>query len=128
MPAPSQTSQERAKDTGLALVLLLLLFHAGTGAEILVRLAMAVLVLAMVWPRALAPASRLWFGLADRLGAVGSRVVLSLLFFLVVTPIGLFRRATGADPLLLRQWHRGDGSLFRSRQGVIRRQDLERPY
>jgi len=50
-------------------------------------------------PRALAWPYRLWMGLAEQLARVVTFLVLSIVYFLVVTPIGLFKRATGWDPL-----------------------------
>lgn len=42
---------------------------------------------------------RLWMRLAEGIGGVMTIVILSLVFFLVVTPIGLWKRAFGWDPL-----------------------------
>ena len=54
----------------------------------------------------LAPAARVfhrgWMGLAHVLGAVNSRIILSVLYFLVITPIGRIVRWTGHDPLTRR--------------------------
>ena len=41
----------------------------------------------------------LWMGLASVLGFVNSRVLLSLMFYLVLTPYGLLMRALGRDQL-----------------------------
>jgi len=53
-----------------------------------------------------APAARVfhrgWMGLAHVLGAVNSRIILSILYFLVITPIGRIVRWTGHDPLARR--------------------------
>jgi len=67
-------------------------------------LALAAAFLAVAWlsPRVLAPLNRLWSKLGLLLGRIVSPVVLSLLFFLVVTPVGLLMRLTGKDPLRLR--------------------------
>lgn len=53
---------------------------------------------------AAAPASlrvprRAWLAFAEVLGAIATTVVLFLVFFLVVTPLGVLRRALGKDPL-----------------------------
>jgi hypothetical protein len=40
-----------------------------------------------------------WMGLALVLGAVMTRVILTLVYFLVVTPVGLVMRALGRDPM-----------------------------
>jgi hypothetical protein len=45
------------------------------------------------WP------SALWWKLAMALGYVNARVILSIAFFLVLTPIGLIWRVIGRDPL-----------------------------
>jgi len=50
-------------------------------------------------PKWLVVPNRLWMGMAEAMGFVMTRVILGLVFFLVVTPIGLLRRLTGGDPL-----------------------------
>jgi hypothetical protein len=50
-------------------------------------------------PQWLVVPNRLWMGLAEALGFVMTRVILGVVFFLFVTPIGLVRRLCGGDPL-----------------------------
>jgi len=50
-------------------------------------------------PRVLVFPRKGWMKLAEGLGFISSRIILSLVFFLVLTPIGLIKRATGWDPL-----------------------------
>lgn len=53
-----------------------------------------------------------WMRLAGVLGYVNSRIILSALFFLIMTPVGLIVRLVGHDPLTRRHakkasyWHR----------------------
>jgi multisubunit Na+/H+ antiporter MnhG subunit len=82
----------------------------------------------MIWPNAFRPLATLWFGLSHVLSSVVSRMILTVLFFLIVTPIGLIRRAMGADALQLKKWKQGLDSVFIVRQGVIQGKDLENPY
>ena len=62
-------------------------------------------------PRLLARPYSGWMALAEGLAFVMTRVILFLVFVLVVTPIGLLRRAVGGDPLRRRAkatesyWH-----------------------
>ncbi len=42
---------------------------------------------------------KVWMALAFVLGLVVAPVVISIIYYLVVTPIGLFLRATGKDPM-----------------------------
>jgi hypothetical protein len=88
----------------------------------------ALLLITMIWPNAFRPLATLWFGLSHVLSNVVSRVILTVLFFLVVTPIGLIRRVLGADALQLKKWKRGPDSVFVVREGVIQDKDLVNPY
>lgn len=64
--------------------------------------AAAFVLLALLRPHLLEPLNRLWFKLGMGLGAVVAPVVMSLVFFLVVTPTGWLVRAKGKDLLRLR--------------------------
>jgi len=119
---------EQAKDTGMAMVLLcLLLGYFGKFPRFL-PLSIALLLLTMVWPAAFKPLATLWFGLSHLLGNVVSKVILTLIFYLLVTPIGLIRRWSRADSLQLKKWKTGPGSVFVEREGVITAKDLADPY
>ncbi len=48
-----------------------------------------------VFPAVLLPLQKVWMGLALVMGAVMSRVILSLLFFVILTPLALILRAQG---------------------------------
>jgi Saxitoxin biosynthesis operon protein SxtJ len=50
-------------------------------------------------PRLLSTPRKIWMKLAEGMAFVSSRIILALIFFLVLTPIGLVKRATGWDPL-----------------------------
>lgn len=119
---------EQARDTGLAMVLICLLLAYWGGRPRYLPLAIALLLLTMVWPQAFRPLAGLWFGLSHLLGAIVSRIILTLLFFLLVTPVGLIRRWAGADTLQLKKWKKDRSSVFIERQGAIKPQDLLNPY
>jgi hypothetical protein len=64
-----------------------------------VGLAVVLVLPALVAPRALAPAHRAWMALGSALGWVNNRLILALIFFGVITPMGLGLRLTGRDPM-----------------------------
>jgi Saxitoxin biosynthesis operon protein SxtJ len=66
---------------------------------------------ALVAPRVLAPAYRAWMKLAEVLAWVNTRILLGVVFYGVVTPIGLVMRLLGRDPMR-RQFER-DGESYR---------------
>jgi hypothetical protein len=119
---------DRARDTGMALVLLVLLFAYFGRYYVLLPGAIVLLVINMAWPRLFIPLSRVWFGLSHLLGKAISRIILTLIFFLIVVPIGLLRRSAGADPMQLKKWKDGSSSVFRNREGAVEAKDLENPY
>lgn len=57
------------------------------------------ILLALVSPRLLATPRKWWMKLAEVMAFVSSRIILAFIFFLVLTPIGLVKRAMGWDPL-----------------------------
>ena len=118
----------QAKDTGLALVLIFLIVQYIRQPGWLVLCAMAVLVLTMVWPAVFRPLAKVWFGFSHFLGTVVSKIILSLVFFLIVTPMGLIRKAFGADPMKTRQWKKGDGSVLVVRKHRYTIEDIQNPY
>ena len=67
--------------------------------------AAAFLLAALALPRMLAPLNRVWLRCGLALHACISPVIMGLVFYTTVTPIGLVRRLLGKDPLRLR-WDR----------------------
>ncbi len=61
------------------------------------------LALALAWTAPLRPLNRLWLRIGLLLHAIVNPVVMGLLFFGTVLPIGLFLRLTGKDLLNLRR-------------------------
>ena len=53
----------------------------------------------VVYPPALVWPNRVWMRFAEALSYVSTRVILAIVFFVVITPIGVVRRLTGWDPL-----------------------------
>lgn len=62
----------------------------------------ALILLGVVWPRALRQVYLAWMTLAMALGYVVSHIILTVFFFLVITPIGLLARLAGKDFLGLK--------------------------
>jgi hypothetical protein len=123
-----KSTPEQAKDTGMAMVLIcLLLGYFGKFPKFL-PVSLALLILTMAWPNAFRPLAVLWFGLSHLLGSVVSRVILTILFYLLVTPIGLIRRLMGADALQLKKWKQGQDSVFVVREGPVQGKDMANPY
>jgi hypothetical protein len=112
----------------MALTLLLLLVSVAFDRSQLVAPAIGVLVVAMTAPGLFRPAAVVWLGLAHVLGAVMSRVLLSLVFLLLVVPVGMVQRLAGRDRLRRKGFRAGSESVFAVRNHQFAAGDLEKPY
>lgn len=65
----------------------------------MVGLAVVLVLPALVAPQALRLPHRAWMALGNALGWVNTRVVLGLIFFGLITPMGLVLRLTRRDPM-----------------------------
>lgn len=122
-------TDNQCKDTGLALILILLLIAWFTKKPIYWQLAIPVLVIIMTVPRLFKIPARGWFGLSHFLGSIVSKILLAILFYGIVTPVGLVMRAIGKDSMWLKKWKSGQESVFidRSSDKVIP-ENLEKPF
>lgn len=68
-------------------------------ARILVPFGIGLFVLGAVFPRILFYPNKAWMKLAEGMSFVSTRIILAFVFFLVLTPIGMIKRAMGWDPL-----------------------------
>jgi hypothetical protein len=118
----------RNKDTGLAVILILLLVVQIAGTRQLVLPAIIVLLLVMVKPSVFRPLSVLWFGLSETLGTVSSKVILTLLYYSIVTPVGLIRQMARKDSMQARNWRNSSSSVFHVRDHRFTRGDMDKPY
>jgi len=67
-----------------------------------ILLSLLFLTLGILDSKVLTPLNYIWIKFGDLLGRVIAPVVMGFIFFLVVTPIGLFMRILGKDILRLR--------------------------
>jgi saxitoxin biosynthesis operon SxtJ-like protein len=121
-------TKDQSKDTGMAMVLLLLLASGAFKREVLVMVAIIVLLVDMTIPRFFRPIAVLWLGFSHLLGTIVSKILLTLVFFGVVTPIGLARKLLGFDSLKLRGFKSGDDSVMIVRNHIFTGKDIEKPY
>ena len=121
-------NKEKARDTGLAIVLILLILELFYDSGIYYKIAIPVLIIDMIIPQVYYPLAYLWFGFAHLLGTVVSKVILFLVFIFMVLPVALLRRLFGKDTLLLKNWNTNTTTIFRTRNHLFSSSDIEKPY
>ena len=119
---------EKNKDVGLVLVLAFLICFLRFEDRVFVLLSLGAAIVSIVLPGMLKPISIFWYLLAEILGTVMSRVILTLVFFLIITPMGLLKRLVSRDRMLMERWKKGEESVFTVRDKSFSGADLKNPF
>src|SRR4030043_2269057 len=99
------------KDVGLVLALVFLVCFLHFDDRVLIILALSAVLIAIIVPVVLKPLAYIWFGLSELLGTAMSKVLLALIFFLIITPIGIIRRVFIKERLQMERWKKDTESV-----------------
>jgi hypothetical protein len=86
------------------------------------------LLLGVLAPAALKPVEKVWMKAAGAMGWVMTRVILTILFFAVFTPIGLLARLLGKDFLSLRMDQAASTYWIYREPRELTKQDYEKQF
>ncbi len=89
---------------------------------VLGNLAAAFALGGLLVPGQLGPVHRAWMGLAHAISKVTTPIFMGVVYFLVITPIGLLRRTFGGNPLRAHQGVTGWVDRTQSPRGDLTRQ------
>lgn len=81
---------------------------------------------ALLWPRLLNPVYRVWMKIGMALGWVNSRIILGLVFYVLILPMGLIMRLFGKDPM--RRQYDSASQSYRIPSQREPRERMEKPY
>ena len=121
------TNRKQNMEFGIVLALTLVIISAYCQIALTVPVIIA-LVITLVAPKIYAPFTWCWFRLSDLLGLVATRCILFVLFFMIITPIGILRRLMKKDTFYLKQFGKGSGSTFIEQEKKFNVQDLDKQY
>ena len=82
--------------------------------------------LALIRPASLRLVYRAWMRFGLVMSRITTPIILGLVFFIVVTPIGILKRLTGGDAIK-REWD-ADADSYRVASAKSSPEDLEKPY
>lgn len=118
-------SQVQLLETSLVIVILSVILGTVQERQIWLIAATIVAGIGLLLPRLLYPVAVVWFSLGNVLSLVISPILLTMVFLLIITPIGIIRRWLGHDSLQLKK--RSD-SVFKERNHVFSATDLKNPF
>ncbi len=93
--------------------------------QLLLVIGVSLILLGFFIPKILKPLYIIWMTFATILGWIMTRVILTILFYLIVTPIGLVARMFGTKFLDL-SWHNNVSSHWNKRDKSI--SDIEKQF
>ncbi|MGQ9920983.1 MAG: SxtJ family membrane protein [Desulfobacca sp.] len=120
-PSPLKTYETMA-----VLTLVSLLAGLWCGQPLLLYLAAVLLFLVLFVKKLAVWLAWGWLRLAQFLGNVNAKVILTLIFYLILTPLALLYRLWRGDPLRVRQ--RQPHSNWHRRDHTYQREDLEKAW
>ena len=93
--------------------------------QIFGAVAAGLLVAGLLVPTWLGPVQRGWMALAHAISRVTTPIFMGIVYFVVLTPIGILRRVLGSNPV---EHAPVDGSYWHTRPEKKRRADLHRQF
>lgn len=85
------------------------------------------LIISMLVPSVFKPFAWFWLNLSVVLGKVMSKIVLSLLFYGFIFPIGILVRLLTKDPIKMKEWKKS-GSVYVDRDFIVSKEAVIKPY
>jgi hypothetical protein len=121
-------SKKEASDGGMAIVLILLLIGLFSGDDLYYKMAIPVLIINMIYPMFYKYFTIFWLGLSQLIGTVVSSIILTVVYLILVVPVGLIRRLLGKDSLQLRKYKKSRESVMKTRDYRFTSKDIMHPY
>lgn len=115
-------------DSGLAFLLITLLVYYRYQQHFIINIALVELLAVMIFPALFFPFTILWMNFSEILGKLMSKMILSVIFFLFVCPVGIIRRLLGKDALNLKLFKKNTNSVFLKRNHGCTKDDFITPY
>ncbi len=128
MKTRETTTHKQIVDTGMALVLLSLILYFFLEMQLFVYLALALLVVNMLFPVVLKPIAMIWLKLSFFLGTIMSTIMLTVVYGLLICPIGITHRLIKGSLSGHEQWKKSTTSVLVAKNKRFEYADIIHPY
>jgi hypothetical protein len=117
-------SREQTKEFGMLTVVVMsfLAFYLRQNNLSVVIFVLALLTL--LFPVIFYPFALVWFGLSKVMGKISTGILLGVVFFIVVVPVGLIRKMLRLDGLKIKQFKKTTDTVLANREHIYVDSDL----
>ena len=115
-------------DFGIVLALVLLVIGLIFHIRILFGLTVAALLITALLPVLFTPFAWCWFKFAVVVERLFSVIILSVIFYLIVTPVGLIRRLFAKDSMHIYDFKKERKSVFMVKDKTYEKSDVEQQF
>lgn len=124
----SSITSAQSKDTSLAFIFIFTILTLYKKEFHFVYPALIFSLISMTFPTLFKPLAFLWFGFAEVMGTIMSKILLSIVFFTIITPLTFLIKLMGVDSMRIKAWHNGKETAFIDRNHQFTKADIEKPY
>ena len=123
-----EVKKEQLKDFGTIVAIVFIILGIHFNIDRFFICAIVIGFITILLPSIFYPFTYLWFKFSKIMGKFNSQIILAIVFFLVVTPVGIFRRILGKDTLRLKDFKKSTDSVMIQRNHTFSPSDLERLF
>src|SRR5689334_614895 len=124
MQSTTKIDEKRCVEFGQLCTAFMLLLFFYSHQKIFVSISLIILAINLISPLIFYPFAVAWFWLGNKLSFISSVTVLTIIFFVIVVPVGLVRRLIGKDTLALKKFKKDRKSVLISRDHLYTKEDL----
>ncbi|NJO01183.1 MAG: hypothetical protein HC880_05310 [Bacteroidia bacterium] len=121
-------SQRQNTEVGVLLGLVCIVLFYFYRQEFYLWAAMLALGMVLILPLVFKPLAWLWFGFSGLLAMIVPTILLGIIYYLLVFPVGYLRRLMGKDSLQLNKFKKSRSSVLVSVERTFGKQDFERTF
>jgi hypothetical protein len=123
-----KATRDQAKDIGMVIAVVCLVLAYYSNDIRAVPFVIIILIINLVFCNIYKPIASVWLRIAHLIGTITSKIILSSVFVLILIPVGIVRQIIGIDSLMLKQWKKGNSSVFKIREHLYEPSDVDKPY
>lgn len=120
--------REKCKDTALVFSFASLILYQYLEQRLYLTAAFILLLIALLFPLAMKPVATVWFKTAEVLNKVMSKILLTLIFYFIVSPLAIVRKVVTRDELQIRKWPTDEDSMLVDRKVRFSKEELKHPF